>query len=291
MNARMAVVALCLALLAGCSNREKEEALQQQLAQSEKDRESMKQLITERDSYVEDIVRSVNEVYADLEQARISEGRLLNRAGTSEKTAVITNLDTRQKLLQDISDIGSVLKENRKRISDLEARTSASHRKIAGLDALIENLKQTLAEREQSIAQLESKVQGLEETVTEHTKTIAEKEAIIDDQQKKMNTAYYVVGTRDELEQKGIISDEGGFLWGLLGSTSIMASGINEAEFTPIDETKDQTIHVPGKVEEILPRRQNDFFAMAQPDENNTELTIVNPPKFWQDKYLVIVVD
>ena len=291
MNARMAVVALCLALLAGCSNKEKEEALQQQLAQSEKDRESMKQLITERDSYVEDIVRSVNEVYADLEQARISEGRLLNRAGTSEKTAAHATLDTRQKLLQDISEIGTVLKENRKRISDLESRAKASSRKIAGLDALIENMKKTLAEREQSIAELETKVQGLEATVTEKIQTIAEKEAVIDDQQKKMNTAYYVVGTRDELEEKGIISDEGGFLWGLLGSTSVLASGISEAEFTPIDETKDQTIHVPGKVEEILPRRQNDFFAMAQPDENNTELTIVNPPKFWQDRYLVIVVD
>jgi hypothetical protein len=291
MATRLAVLALCAVLIAGCTDRKKEETLQSQLAQTEKDRAAAQQLLNERDSYLEEVVKEVNAVYADLEQARRNENRLLNRAGGPEKAVSSASVDTRQKLLQDINEIGSALKESRKRIASLETRARESRRNIASLDSLVQNLKRTLLEREQSIAMLEGKVQGLEATVAENARTLAEKESVIDGQQKKMNTAYYVIGTRNELKKKGIITDEGGFLWGLLGSTTIMASGIDAGEFKPIDRTRDQTIHVLGKVDEILPRRQDNFFAMAETDDKNTDLTIVNPDKFWQDRYLVIVVD
>jgi uncharacterized coiled-coil protein SlyX len=289
MIARMGALVLCFALFAGCGTME--ERLQQQLAQAERDRDSTRQVVTDRDEYLEDVVRAVNTVYADLEAARLKEGRLLSQASDAEKLAVNASPDTREKFLQDIGEIGLVLKENRKRISDLEARSRTYRNRIAGLDTLIGNLKRTLAEREQSIAQLEGRVQGLEATVAENSRTIAEKELVIEDQQRKMSTAYYIVGTREELENKGIITDEGGFLWGLLGSTTVLASGINPTEFTPIDRSRDQTIQIPGTVDEILPHRQQEFFAMAQPDEKNTELTIVDPNRFWQDRYLVIVLD
>ena len=162
---------------------------------------------------------------------------------------------------------------------------------IAGLNTLIENLKASIAEREQSITQLQAKVEGLQATMAEKTKQIEEKDMTISDQQRTMNTGFYVVGTRDELRKKGIITDEGGFLWGLLGSTTIMSSSVDQSNFTPIDKTKDQTIKVDGKIEEILPRRNADLFAAKQGDENSSELTIMSPGRFWQENYLIIVKD
>ena len=101
----------------------------------------------------------------------------------------------------------------------------------------------------------------------------------------------YGQGIRKELKEKGIITDEGGFLWGLLGSTTVMSSGVDPSLFTPIDKTKDQSISVQGKIEEVLPHRSEQFFAMGQPVENSSVLTITHPDQFWQDHYLVIVVD
>ena len=63
-------------------------------------------------------------------------------------------------------------------------------------------------------------------------------------------------GTKEELKKKGIITDEGGFLWGLLGSTTIMSSGVDQSVFTPLDKNIDQTLHVPGTIDEILPAPQ-----------------------------------
>ncbi len=289
MSTRVVFAAICVALLVGCNDKSDE--LQKQLAQSQNDQASTKQLLSERDKYIEEVMAAVNDVYKDLEQTRVKEGRLMKESKGAEWNAQTANIDTRQKLLSDIGDIGSVLKENRKRIGALQARMRTMNLRIASLDTLVANLKTTIQEREQSIAQLETRVQGLEASVADKTKTIQDREMTIDDQQRKLNTAFYVVGTRDELKKKGIITDEGGFLWGLLGSTTIMSGSVDPSEFTPIDKTKDQTIHVQGKIDEILPRRTDALFATAAKDDNSSDLTIVSPDKFWQSNYLVIVTD
>ncbi len=281
--------ALSALFIAGCGNKEAE-ALKQQLSQSESDKAALQQNINERDKYFEDVMRAVNDVNAINERARTSQSQITEKQG-SEGTAQFASVESRQKLLQNLEDISNSIKANRKRIGFLQAGAAKYRNQIAGLDSLIRSLNSTLEQREQAIAQLTGQVQGLQTTVAEKTRAIAEKDSTIDVQQKNINTAFYVVGTRDELRKKGIIRDEGGFLWGLLGSTTVMAPTADRADFTPIDKTRDQTIHVDGKVEEILPHRMDDSYAMAQQTENGADLTITTPDKFWRDRYLIIVKD
>jgi hypothetical protein len=290
MKGQLGILILCAAIIGGCGNREEE--LQQQLGQAREKQRSLEQTLAERDRYVADVVKTVNEVYAGLEEARVKEAGIVARSGGAEGTQV-GNVDTRQKLLQNISEIGSGLKESRKKISALQGRMKSFRGEIAGMNSLIGNLKQSLQERETSIAQLEERVQGLETAVTEKDRMIAERENQLGEQQRKINTGFYIIGSRDELKEKGIITDEGGFLWGLLGSTTVMASGIDVSQFRPIDKTADQTITVPGTIEEILPHRKAEAFVTAEPAEQqeNSTLTIVHPDQFWQDDYLVIIVD
>jgi len=289
MKTLLALVALVTVLVIGCSN--KEEELQQQLTKAKGEQATLQQNIAERDKSIEEVMKAINEVYADLEKARSKEGKLVERAGSSEVPTQITNAATRQVLLGNITEIGTALKENRKKIAALQTKVKSLGGQLAGLNTLIVNLKHSLQEREQSIALLEAKVQGLETTVVEKTKAIAEKEGVIEEQRQMMKKAFYVIGTRKELKEKGIITDEGGFLWGLLGSTTVMASGVNQSLFTPIDKTADQTIQISGAIDEILPHRNEEFFATMQPSDNASSLKIVQPEKFWQDNYLVIVVD
>ncbi len=289
MKTQAAAFVLCMLLVVGCNN-DKEE-LQKQLADAQNARTSLQQDITDRDAYYEQVMKSVNEVYTDLEKARIKEGELKKKGADLEGPAQYTNAQSRDRLIQNINEIGTSLQENRKKIASLQVRMKNFKGQIAGLNSLIENLKASIQEREQSITQLQAKVEGLQATMAEKTKLIEDRDMMISDQQHTLNTAFYVVGTRDELRKKGIISDEGGFLWGLLGSTTVMNTGFDPSEFTPIDKTKDQTIAVDGKIAEILPRRSTDLFAATQKEENLSELTITSPGKFWQEHYLVIVKD
>ena len=291
MKAAVALVVFCAILIAGCNNKQKEEELQKQLSLAQNEQTSLQQQIGERDAYFEEVVRAVNDAYTNLERARAKEAQVMQHAEGGEGVLQFTNAETRQNLLQNITDIGDALKENRKRIGDLQAKSKSSYAEIAGLNELINNLKKSLQDREQSIALLETRVKGLESEVQEKTQTIAVKDITIDQQQRKINTAYYIIGTRKELKEKGVITDEGGFLWGLLGSTTIMSTGFDPMLFSAFDKTKDEPIHVGGEIDEILPRRSEDSFAIAQPDKNTSDLTITSPGKFWQDNYLVIVVD
>ncbi|MCC6396418.1 MAG: hypothetical protein IT282_05325, partial [Bacteroidetes bacterium] len=275
----------------GCSNKEKEEALQAQLSQAEADRQSYQTLLSERDKYVEGVIKEINDIYADLESTRVKEGKLKAQPSGSEGKTTAEDLDTRKQLLANIASIGDALKENRKRISDLRVRLKKSQGEIASLTKLVENLQATVLEREQSIAQLQAQVVGLEETVQSKTLQLAERDQLLDEQRRKMNAAYYVAAPREELEEKGIITEEGGFLWGLLGSTTVMTSNWDPSAMSSLDRTTEKTIHVPGKISQILPARNADLFAMAEIGENETELTILQPEKFWKENYLVVVLD
>ena len=291
MKTRIAAIALCALLVVGCNNTREKEELQKQLTDAQNARTSLQQDITDRDAYFEQVMKSVNEVYADLEKARVREGELKTTGAGVEGPPQYTNAQSRDRLIRNINEIGSSLQENRKKIAAIQVRMKQFKGQIAGLNSLIENLKASIREREQSITQLQAKVEGLQATMAEKTKLLDEKESTISDQQRTLNTAFYVIGTRDELRKKGIITDEGGFLWGLLGSTTIMSSGLDQSNFIPIDKTKDQMIRVNGRIEEILPRRNPDLFAATQKEEKASELTIMSPGRFWQENYLVIVTD
>lgn len=289
MKSQLAVATMCLLLVIGCNNKEPE--LQKQISQLESERTTLQQNMAEREKFVGEVVQAVNDVYKDVEAARVKESKLVQKTTGSEGTMNVANLDTRKQLLDNISSIGLTLKENQKKIANLQVKAKKLGAEIAGLNTVIENLKQTIAEREVSIAALETRVKGLETDVAEKAQVINEKEAVIEQHVKTLNTAYYIVGTQDELEKKGIINDEGGFLWGLLGSTTVMSSGIDPNAFTAVDVRKDQTIEVDGKIDAILPARSQGLFAMANNNNAKSVLTIKDANKFWLEKYLVIVVD
>ncbi len=287
MKTMIGVVALFVIFISGCSNRDREQQLQQQLSQIQSTDSTLQQGITDRDKYMEQVIAAVNESYANLEKARVMEGGVAKRSGGVEGSAAMTNVVTKENMLSNLREISNKLKENRRRIGALQSQNKSFARKVDGLDSLIETLKTSIAEREQSIAQLQAQVQGLQDNVAENTRTISRKDSVIDDQKKTINTAFYVIGTKDDLEKRGIITDQGGFLWGLLGSTTVLTDSIDESEFQPIDRTTNQSIRVNGKIDEILPNRNATSFST---DQTGTALTILSPDKFWRQKYLVIVV-
>lgn len=285
------VVALTIValVLTGCDNRSEE--LEKEIVKIQTESATLHQDLAARDQYIDEVMHAVNQVYKDLELAKSKEAKLVEKTQGAEGQAAFTSVQMRQSVLDQIGAIGSSLKASRTKITSLQKRLRASEVKYASLDEMVQNLKTSLEQREQSIAMLEAQVQGLENTVAEKTRLVQEKEVIIEDQKNRINTVYYVVGKRAELQEKGIISNEGGFLWGLLGSTTVLSSGIDQSQFTPFDWTQNQTIHVDGTVDEIIPKRSEEYFAVAARDENSADLTISRPDKFWQDRYLVIVVD
>lgn len=292
----ISLIAILVVMAWGCNSRVDE--LEKQNTDLQSSNHQLSQDLSERDAYVDNITQSINDVYNSLESVQAKERSLLSETNTMEGEKKLTREEMRTKLLDKVSVIKTALHDNQQTVADLQHKVNSFKTQYAGLKKMVANLKTTIEEREKSIADLTQRIQGLENDVAMKTHMITEKDSTINDQTNTINTqhrqittAYYVAGTRSELEKKGILKDEGGFLWGLLGSTSTLASGFDEKYFKPIDKTTDMTIQVKGKIDEIIPKRSETYYSKSESENDASTLTIADPNYFWQDKYLVIVTD
>jgi predicted nucleic acid-binding Zn-ribbon protein len=283
------VLGTFLFVLAGCNNNRNPE-LENKNAQLQHTNDSLNQNLASRDSYIDEVTQQINEVYANLESVRAKEKTILNKANELEAAKKVTNTEARQQVNDQIATISGELKANRSKINNLQGRLKSYKTQFAGLNAMVENLKQTLEEREQMLAQMSGQIKDLQQQVSDKVQMVTQRDSTIGEQQRVINTAFYAIGTRDELEKRGIIKKEGGFLWGLLGSTTTLASGFDHSSFKPIDKTIATTIEVSGKIDEILPKRNLDLYQQVFDEgSHSTSFKIFEPVKFWQDKYLVII--
>jgi hypothetical protein len=249
-----------------------------------------------RDKYIEEVSSAINEIHNQLENTWAMENKVIQQSLAREGSKAPSHLQVKQQILNRISDIDSILAANRKKLSVLQNRLKDAAVKYAGLQKMVDDLKVTLEEREKTLAELQARITTLEFVVSEKTKVIAAREATIDDQTKElnsrmtqMNTVYYVVGKKDDLEKKGIVTDEGGFLWGLLGSTTVLAASFNPDLFQTMDKTKQMQIDVPGKIVEIIPKRDAGSYSTTEVAGGQTVLKIINADQFWKVNRLVII--
>jgi hypothetical protein len=290
------LIVVLIFLAIGCNNRSDE--LQQQIGTLQNSNNQLKQDLNSRDEYVNKITDSINAVYLSIEDLRLRESAMMKEKTALESTKKMTQDEIRARLGERINYISAILSQNHKRINDLQAKLAASKKQYAGLKKIVDNLTKTLEERDSTIARLGVKVQGLERdvndknlTITEKNAAISQRDSVIASQHGEITTSFFISGTREDLEKMGIIKKEGGFPWGLFGSTMTLGTVFDKKYFKPIDNTSEITIQVDGKIEQVIPKRNAQCYKQATPDDGLSTLTITDPVNFWKDKYLVIVTD
>jgi len=274
-------------LFGGCSNRAE---------QLEKEKAELQEAIKSRDQFMQDILASINEVHSKLESARARENTIMQQTNAYAEKKGAVNVADRESILRQITDIDSSLSENRQKLANLESKLKSSKIQYASLNKMVSDLRQSLEEREQAITQLNDRISGLENQVAEKTRLVAVKDSVIDQrdatvraQTEMLNTAYYVVGKKDDLESKGIIKNDGGFLWGLIGSTTVLANGFDNSYFKPIDKSREMTIEVAGKIDKLVPERNAGYYVKEEKSDSLSTLRITRPDYFWQENLLVVV--
>lgn len=190
------------------------------------------------------------------------------------------------------------------RVQDSESRLRSSERRIRRMTALNDSLRTTL----------ENTMASLQETIDAQKEQIATLQATVDTLQihnaaltdtlanmsVRENTVYYVIGTEDELKQKGLIVQEGGsrvlFVLWKTGQTLQPARELDPAQFTTFDR-RQAAIPLPydGGVYRILSRQDTSYLA-TKPDDHGrirgSTLQIAAPESFWRNsKFLIIMVE
>ena len=284
---KLLFLSVCVAFLSSCGNRAQNEALKAQ-------NDSLTVALSERDAELESIMSAFNEVQEGFRLINEAENRVDLQSGAIEGATAS------QKIKEDIRFISEKLQSNREQIAKLEEQlknskyaTSQMKKALANLNAELEaktqqiaTLQTELASKNIRIAELDDAVAGLNENVKDLIAENEVKSATVASQDKALNTAWFVYGTKSELKEQKIISSK------LLQKTKVLENDdFNKDYFTQIDIRTDKNIKLYSKTAEFLTTHPEGTYELVKDNEGLLTLSIVNPNKFWSvSRYLVILV-
>ncbi len=249
--------------------------------------DSLNDVIAQKDSEINEMMGTLNDIEEGFRLINEAENRvalLKNGEGTNKK----------QNLKENIQFIAERMKHNRELIAKLQKQLESSTLKGGQLKKTIENLttqleekdKQLLALREEldkkdiHISELDETIGNLNTNVNNLTADNQQKAETISSQDKQLNTAWYVFGTKKELKGQRIL--EGG---------KVMNGNFNKNYFTKVDIRNTTEIKLYSKSAKLLTAHPASSYSLVRDASQQYVLRISNPQIFWStSKYLVILV-
>ncbi len=245
----------------------------------------------------------VNEINTELAKARAlaNESKSVSLDNNSEMQQVN---DERKKVVARIThlvarldSVQTRLAATRKAASSLSKKDSALVAQIAQYEKTVADLQETAtrerAEAQKTIEQQTVQIASLNGRVDTLTQIRTALVDTVGQLTSEKNTAYYVIGTREELIKAGILSAEGQKRFLLVGSRSISpARQLDPSKFTKIDRLADRTIKLPEGEYQILSRQDPSYTAPVTRKDGKVSgtLTINQPEQFWAPSRFLILV-
>lgn len=274
------VAAFCLT---GCNNGKNNDSAAQNTAQAD----SLNGIIAQKDSEINDLMGTLNEIEEGFQQISEAEHRVsLAKDGEG--------VNKKQKLEEDIQFIADRMKQNRELIAKLQKQLANGTLKGAQLQKTIEGLQKQLEEKDAQLQTLREEldkkdihIAALDETVNNlNTKTNRltaesnQKTETINAQDKQIHTAWYVFGTKKELKEQSIIQNG-----------KVMTGNFNKNYFTKVDIRNLSEIKLYSKSAKLLTTHPSSSYSLVRDANKQYTLRITNSQLFWStSKYLVVLV-
>ena len=279
---KLVIVALSGLMVASCNDGVKK-AEQAALMQ----RDSLEQIIAQKDNELTDMMNTLSDIEEGFREITEAQNRV-----TLAKEGEGTN--TSQRIKENVQFIQSVMKQNKELINKLKQQVRESTVKGDQLKKIIDNLTEQMAVKEKQlqalreeldakdihIAELDERVADLNDNVNTLTADNTQKSQTISTQDKQLNTAWFVFGTKKELKEQKIL-DHG----------EVLQSNFNKEYFTKIDIRIDKEIKLYSSSAEILTNHPASSYTLQRDAKKQYVLRITDPQTFWSTiKYLVILV-
>ena len=282
--------AIALLCAASCSTKkEKEENAKDPSAATI---DSLRQALAQTQNESSDMIETLSQIQEGFDKINEAEGivNVESRQGES---------GNRQRILDNMAVIQNKLRLNRELIANLQLQLRTSNqsdaRTKAKLEAMVENFNKQLEEKNQEIEALRAElaqkdikiaeqgeqIDALSSNVSDLAQKNEEKARTVAEQDKELNTAYYVFGTKRELREQRILQ-KGDVLKG---------NDFNKDYFTRIDLRVTKTIKLYSKSAKHMTNHPAGSYSLDKDAQGQYTLRITNPQAFWSvSKYLVITV-
>ena len=249
--------------------------------------DSLQRIIAQRDSEINDMMSTLNEIQEGLSAINQAENRLsIAREGEgANKTAQIK---------ENIKFIANTMARNRELMKRLQQQLRESRFNGDELRKTISNLTQQLDDKAQELQRLKAELDAkdihiaeLDEKIDNHNDNVEnlqtdaqQKAQTISNQDKQLNTAWFVFGTKKELKEQHIMENG-----------KVLQSNFNKNYFAKIDIRIDKEIKFYSKSARILTMHPSGSYTLTPDVNKQYVLRITNPQLFWStSKYLVVLV-
>ncbi|MBQ7472689.1 MAG: hypothetical protein IJS97_09790 [Prevotella sp.] len=275
-------MALVTLLFTGC-NEEKKPAISADTNKVD----SLERIVEQKDNEINDMLATLNAIQDGFRQIAEAENRvsIVKDGEGTDKAAQIK---------ENIQFIANTMQHNRELINKLRQQARESSVKGEQLKNTIEGLVQQLEEKNAElqklraeldakdihITELNENINNLNQNVAELQTESSQKSQTISNQDKQLNTAWYVFGTKKELKEQHIIEGD-----------RVLQANFNKSYFTKIDIRVDKEIKLYSKNAKILTTHPSSSYTLTQDANKQYVLRVTNPQLFWStSKYLVVMV-
>lgn len=280
---RLSIIPVCILALASCTqgNKSTDETL--------RERDSLMQILNQKDEELNDLMTSINEVQEGFQRINEAEGRITVANGNLESNS------SREVIRENIEYIQNAMQQNRDLIAQLQQKLKTSSFNAQALQKTIENLQAQLDQQNQRIQELEAnlaekdiviaqqgdQIDNLNENVNSLTEENKQKAQTVAAQDKELNKAWFVFGTKAELKEQKILKN----------GDVLKSSDFNKNYFTEVDIRTMKEIKLYSKKATLLTNHPAGTYTLEKDSKGEYVLRITNAQKFWSvSKFLVIQV-
>ncbi|TLX75317.1 hypothetical protein E9993_10495 [Labilibacter sediminis] len=287
---KLFIPALLLAMIA-CGGPSKKELT--------KEKETLITAAAEQDKYMNELVNSLIAIDDNLQKIKEKENLIAVNMGTAEGSSQ----DIKDKINNDIQDIYDLMIANKERIAELEQKATKSGSENSNLKNLVGRLerqikdksveiialKEQLSNKNIEIASLNFTVEGMEQVIDSIRNSNKETQTVLDSTTLQLNAAYYAFGTKKELKEHKVISNDG---VPVFGKQKILSKDFNEDYFTKIDIREVDSIPLFRPKVKVLTNHPDGSYKIISGEEDIKSIKILDKEAFWSiSKFLVVQVN
>ena len=274
------IILATLFALASCNNTNVEDVKKiKDLAKEDSTRATQ---ALQKDSLITGYLNDLNEIQENLDKIKHREKIMTMKPSEM-------NPDDKQSVVAEVKELDEWIVANDKKMNSLQARLKKMDTKNNKLEELVAHLTQEIAQKDEEIADLQAKLSKANDSIKTVTSHFNDSLVVIQKQRAQMvemNTVYYITGTLKELQDKGVVTKEGGFIG--MGRVAQLNSSVNNSLFVKANLVTLKGISLHGKFRRFITIHPDNAYTVFAKNASDS-ITITMPSTFWSEsRYLAI---
>ena len=192
-------------------------------------------------------------------------------------------------IIKSIKILSKKLQENESMILALNNAVKLEKDKNSQFVSKVTDLREEIAQSNREVYYLKEELNSMNASFEAIFKKYNLQNKKISDLNQKLNEVAYVIGSKSELLDNGVLTKSGGLIG--IGKTRKLNSDLNTNYFTYVSKYKFQNIPLGYKTVRLMTAHPTSSYRLSTSNEIIDSLIIINQDDFWRNsKFLVVEV-